>query len=85
MIDENPMGAALDRNPASGSAPGEAVERRLDAFVEGRANGKVKLPGDKGVQGGDAVRMLKAEYAEAMPRGGLEGKVQAHAVLKVAE
>ena len=37
MIDEKPIGAALSRNLGSATAPGEAVERELDAFIEKRA------------------------------------------------
>ena len=37
MIDDIPIGAALSRNLGSATAPGEAVERELDAFIEKRA------------------------------------------------
>ncbi len=33
MIDNQPIGAALNRNLGSSTAPGEAVERELDAMI----------------------------------------------------
>ncbi len=33
MIDNQPIGAALDRNLGSPTAPGEAVEKELDAMI----------------------------------------------------
>ena len=37
MIDDIPIGAALSRNLGSATAPGEAVEREIDAFIQKRA------------------------------------------------
>ena len=37
MIDDIPTGTALSRNLGSATAPGEAVEAELDAFIEKRA------------------------------------------------
>jgi len=37
VIDDKPIGAALDRNLGSPTAPGEAVEKELDAMIIRRA------------------------------------------------
>jgi hypothetical protein len=47
-----------------------------------------KNPRDEGIKGGVTsarADILRAEYADGMKRGGLEGKVKAHAVLRVAD
>ncbi len=45
MIDNQPIGAALDRNLGSPTAPGEAVERELDAMIIRRS--RLKDPDEK--------------------------------------
>ncbi|MBA3617411.1 MAG: hypothetical protein H0W52_15030 [Rubrobacteraceae bacterium] len=40
MIDNQPIGAALNRNLGSSTAPGEAVERELDRLIEKRSRQK---------------------------------------------
>jgi len=46
-----------------------------------------KNPRDEGIRGavGSTVQALKGEYEKAMRRGGVEGKVLAHGVLRVAD
>ena len=40
MIDDKPIGAALNRNLGSPTAPGEAVEGELDRLIERRSRQK---------------------------------------------
>jgi len=60
----------------------EKAKRSLQQITKDASNN----PRDKGIRGADdTITVLRGEYGEAMERGGLEGKVKAHAVLKVAE
>jgi len=40
LIDDRPIGTALNRNLGSATAPGEAVESELDQFIERRSRQK---------------------------------------------
>ena len=40
MIDDRPIGTALNRNLGSATAPGEAVEAEIDQFIERRSRQK---------------------------------------------
>ena len=40
MIDDIPIGARLNRNPGSPTAPGEAVEAELDRLIQRRSRQK---------------------------------------------
>ena len=40
MIDDRPIGTALNRNRGSATAPGEAVEAEIDQFIERRSRQK---------------------------------------------
>jgi hypothetical protein len=44
---ERPIGAALDRNLGSPTAPGEKVEAKLDRFVSQRHDRRVKIEGER--------------------------------------
>jgi len=40
LIDDRPIGTALNRNLGSATAPGEAVEAEIDQFIERRSRQK---------------------------------------------
>jgi hypothetical protein len=46
LIDDKPIGAALSRNLGGPTAPGEAVERELDAFISKRHERGVQDEGE---------------------------------------
>ena len=50
MIDERPIGEALDRSLGSASAPGESVEADLDAFISRRHEQRVKVEGERDIE-----------------------------------
>jgi hypothetical protein len=47
VIDDKPIGAALNRYLGSPTAPGEAVERELDAFISKRHEQRVQAEGER--------------------------------------
>jgi hypothetical protein len=47
LIEERPIGAGLNRNLGSPTAPGEAVEQELDAFISRRDADRVKSEGER--------------------------------------
>ena len=47
MIDDRPIGAALNRNLGRPTVPGEAVERELDAFISRRHEQRVQTEGER--------------------------------------
>jgi hypothetical protein len=47
VIDDKPIGAVLSRNLGSPTAPGEAVERELDAFISKRHKRRVQDEGER--------------------------------------
>jgi hypothetical protein len=47
LIDDKPIGVALDRNLGSPTAPGEAVESELDQFIERRHDRCVDEEGER--------------------------------------
>ena len=53
MIDDKPIGAALNRNLGSPTAPGEAVESELDRLITLRHDARVSF-----------ARTLDAEQSE---------------------
>ena len=61
LIDDKPIGTALNRNLGSPTAPGEAVERELDAFISKRHEQRLKAEGE---------RQIEKARRERAPRGG---------------
>ena len=47
MIDDKPIGAALNRNLGSPTAPGEAVESELDRLITRRHDARVSSEGER--------------------------------------
>ena len=47
MVDEKPIGAALNRNLGSLTAPGEAVEAELDRLITRRHDARVSSEGER--------------------------------------
>jgi hypothetical protein len=47
VIDDRPIGAALNRNLGGPTAPGEDVEHEIDAFISRRHNRRVKTEGER--------------------------------------
>jgi hypothetical protein len=47
LIDDKPIGAGLNLNLGSPNAPGEAVERELDAFISKRHEQRVQTEGER--------------------------------------
>ena len=50
MIGERPFGVGLNRNLGSLTAPGEAVEQELDAFISRRDADRVKSEGERAAE-----------------------------------
>ena len=46
-MDEQPIGTGLNRNLGSPTAPGEAVEREVDAFISKRHEQRVRAEGER--------------------------------------
>jgi hypothetical protein len=46
-VDEQPIGTRLNRNLGSPTAPGEAVERELGAFISKRHEQRVQAEGER--------------------------------------
>jgi len=46
-VDEQPIGTGLNRNLGSPTAPGEAVEREVDAFISKRHEQRVRAEGER--------------------------------------
>jgi hypothetical protein len=46
-VDEQPIGTGLNRNLGSPTAPGDAVERELDAFISKRHEQRVQAEGER--------------------------------------
>ena len=47
MIDDRPIGTALNRNLGSAVAPGEAVEAEIDQFIERRDEQRRQTEGER--------------------------------------
>ncbi len=67
MITEGPrpIGAALNRNLGSPTAPGEAVEHEIDQFIERRHRDRIR---DEGERGEEAVWRESERHHEAARR-----------------
>ena len=46
-MDEQPIGTGLNRNLGSPTAPGDAVEREMDAFISKRHEQRVQAEGER--------------------------------------
>jgi hypothetical protein len=66
LIDDKPIGVALNRNPGSLTAPGEAVEKELDAMIERRSRQKDVDPDEQEEIWKASVRAYTARRREEM-------------------
>ena len=64
MIDDKPIGVALNRNLGSPAAPGEAVESELDRLIERRS--RQKDPDEESELWRKSVRAYTARRREEM-------------------
>jgi hypothetical protein len=58
MIDDRPIGAAMNRNLGSPVAPGEAVEAELDRLITRRHNARVSFARTLGVEQSELISGL---------------------------
>ena len=58
MIDDIPIGARLNRNPGSPTAPGEAVEAELDRLITRRHDARVSFARTLGVEQSELISRL---------------------------
>lgn len=58
MIDDKPIGAALNRNLGSLTAPGEAVEAELDRLITRRNDARVSFARTLGVEQSELISKL---------------------------
>ena len=58
MIDDRPIGAALNRNLGSPTAPGEAVESELDWLITRRHDARVNFARTLGVEQSELISRL---------------------------
>ena len=58
MIDDKPIGAALNRNLGSPTAPGEAVESELDRLITRRHDARVSFARTLGVEQSELISRL---------------------------
>ena len=63
MIEERPIGVGLNRNLGSQTAPGEAVEQELDAFISRRHDQRQRTEDTDGVWQ-ESVRRYEAARSE---------------------
>lgn len=50
MLEDRPIGTALNRNLGSAAAPGEAVEGESDRFISTRHEQRVQTEGERAVE-----------------------------------
>jgi hypothetical protein len=71
LIDDKPIGATLNRNLGSPTAPGEAVESELDRLITRRHDQRVKDEGERQLE--EAWRERERERERAS-RGGPQAR-----------
>ena len=62
MIEERPIGVGLNRNLGSPTAPGEAVEQELTAFISKRDQQRRQIEGERAIEevwADPAMRLLE--------------------------